>query len=310
MTDQQLERCKKYLRSTLLSNKGGVPAHELNRHYMDLVGEGIPYTQFNFRTLEDFLTSMPDVCQICWSGKDWVLGGRDWVIGVADSATQHIEKMVAQNTKKRGKRGRSRQANFPAIPPPRSRGGVSDNGFSSEPPRFGGGGASISVLQLEIEELKDNMNSVQSEIVTCMASLSLQHDRISGVVNRLESVSAIVKAMNRNEENHVSKISCSSIELTKVENENCNTIDNTTISATSNEVNPVLLNISPGRMSEPQYPQSNIKEEEIKESNGKGDSVVGKDDNRTINVVSDKCFDILSTTRPSITKKIRAKSWG
>ena len=69
---------------------------------MELVGEEIPYTQFNFRTLEDFLTSMPDVCQICWSGKDWVLGGRDWVIGVADSATQHIEKMVAQNSKKRG----------------------------------------------------------------------------------------------------------------------------------------------------------------------------------------------------------------
>ena len=84
---------------------------------MELVGEGIPYTQFNFRTLEDFLTSMPDVCQICWSGRDLM------VMGVADSATQHIEKMVArqQNSKKGGKGGRFKQAYFP--------------------PRFGGGGA-------------------------------------------------------------------------------------------------------------------------------------------------------------------------
>ena len=106
MTEQQLERCKKYLRSTLLSNKGGIRAAEVNRHYMDLVGEGIPYTQFKFRTLEDFLISMPDVCQICWSGRDLM------VMGVADSATQHIEKMVArqQNSKKGGKGGRFKQA--------------------------------------------------------------------------------------------------------------------------------------------------------------------------------------------------------
>ena len=89
MTEKQLDRCKKYLRSTLLSNKGGIPAAEVYRHYKDLVGEEIPYSQFNFRTLEDFLTSMPDVCQISWIGRELV------VTGVADSATQHIEKMVS-----------------------------------------------------------------------------------------------------------------------------------------------------------------------------------------------------------------------
>jgi len=130
MTDQQLERCKKYLRSTLLSNKGGVPAPEVNKHYRELVGEGIPYTQFNYRTLEDFLTSMPDVCQICWSGRDLM------VMGVADSATQHIEKMVArqQNSKKGGKGGKSKQGFFP----PRFGGGGGSSGFSAKPPRFGG----------------------------------------------------------------------------------------------------------------------------------------------------------------------------
>ena len=44
MTEKQLDRCKKYLRSTLLSNKGGIPAAEVYRHYKDLVGEEIPYS--------------------------------------------------------------------------------------------------------------------------------------------------------------------------------------------------------------------------------------------------------------------------
>ena len=100
MADKKLERCKKYLRSTLLSNKGGIPAAEVYKHYKDLVGEGIPYAQFNFPNLEAFLSSMPDVCQICWSGRDLM------VVGVADRATEHIEKMVSrqQNGKKGGVR--------------------------------------------------------------------------------------------------------------------------------------------------------------------------------------------------------------
>ena len=70
MAEKQLDRCKKYLRSTLLSIKGSIPAAEVYRHYKDLVGKGIPYSQFNYRTLEDFLTSMPDICQIGWIGRD------------------------------------------------------------------------------------------------------------------------------------------------------------------------------------------------------------------------------------------------
>ena len=99
MADKKLERCKKYLRSTLLSNKGGVPANEVYKAYQDIVGEGIPYSQFNFNTLEAFLSSIPDVCQICWVGRDLM------VVGVAVHATQHIEKMVArqQNSKKGGR---------------------------------------------------------------------------------------------------------------------------------------------------------------------------------------------------------------
>jgi len=136
MTDQHRERCKKYLRSTLLSNKGGVPAPEVNKHYRDLVGEEIPYWQFKNKTLEDFLTSMPDVCHTYWSGRVLM------VMGVANSATQHIEKMVSrqQNGKKGGKGGRSKQGSFP----PRIGGRVGGNGLSAKPPRFGGDGSGFS----------------------------------------------------------------------------------------------------------------------------------------------------------------------
>ena len=80
---------------------------------------------------------------------------------------------------------------------------VSDSDKMESPP--------VSVLQLEIEELKENMSSVQSEMVTCMTSLSLQHDRICSVVNKLECVSAIVKAITMiKDEKGNPKFACSS----------------------------------------------------------------------------------------------------
>jgi len=145
MTEKELARCKKYLRSTLLSNKGGIPAAEVFRHYKDLVGEGIPYAKFNYRTLEDFLTSMPDVCQLGWSGRDLM------VTGVADRATQHIEKMVSrqQNSKKGGKAKRGSL-------PPRFGGAGEGREFSLKPPRFGVAGHSY--------KFNSNLGSVNSKL--------------------------------------------------------------------------------------------------------------------------------------------------
>ena len=65
---------------------------------------------------------MPDVCQISWIGRELV------VTGVADSTTQHIEKMVSrqQNSKKGG--GRSKKG---FLPPRFGGGGVNGNGFGA-----------------------------------------------------------------------------------------------------------------------------------------------------------------------------------
>ena len=47
----QLERCKKSLRSILLANKGGVPARQIMKEYQSLYEERIPYQALGFSTL-------------------------------------------------------------------------------------------------------------------------------------------------------------------------------------------------------------------------------------------------------------------
>jgi len=93
-----LEKTKKYLRSTLLSHKGGVEMYALDSDYYELVGERIPYQKLNFNSLESLLRVLPSVCSI------WRSGGQVMVKGVAGEASQHIQNMVAmQKTTVKGK---------------------------------------------------------------------------------------------------------------------------------------------------------------------------------------------------------------
>jgi len=146
---------------------------------------------------------------------------------------------------------------------------------------------SLSVLQLMIEELKDNMSSAQSEIAMCMASLSIQHNKVCDAVNRLESVSVIMKAI---------------IEVNAAED----TVSSLNASCRKNlreEVDSVALDISTVRTSEELFTHSNIKVDDIQETSK--DSVVGKYDDRVINKTADLSPP---TIRPSLTKKIKAKA--
>ena len=56
-----LEKTKKYLRSTLLSHKGGVEMYALDNDYYEMVGEKIPYQKLNFNSLESLLRALPSV---------------------------------------------------------------------------------------------------------------------------------------------------------------------------------------------------------------------------------------------------------
>jgi len=96
-----LEKTKKYLRSTLLSHKGGVEMHMLNNDYRELVGEGIPFTKLKFNGLESLLRSLPSVCSL------WRSGGEMMVKGVAGEASQHIMNMVSMQ--KSTAKGKSRK---------------------------------------------------------------------------------------------------------------------------------------------------------------------------------------------------------
>ena len=102
MTATDLEKCKKYLRATLLASKGGILANKVYEMYQEQVGSGIPYRQFNYPSLETFLQSMPDVCRITCKGVNKDI----YVEGVANSQTKHIEKLVrGQKGPAGGKKG-------------------------------------------------------------------------------------------------------------------------------------------------------------------------------------------------------------
>ena len=178
--------------------------------------------------------------------------------------------------------------------------------------------SSISVLQLEIEELKENMTSVQSEIVKCMASLSLQHDRICDVVNRLECVSAIVKAITMiNDERCNPKLACSSRVLPSG---NLCSEDDTAMAITANaitdhhlvqpnmaevklfsldasskkinneEVNPLAPGVLAVKRSEELFTTSPVKDDNISELKGEYDSVAAKDSDGIDNKSEQECF--------------------
>ena len=57
-----LDRCKQYLRSILLANKGGVPGSQLVDKYKHIAGESLPYKKSG--SLKTFLLSIPDVCSV------------------------------------------------------------------------------------------------------------------------------------------------------------------------------------------------------------------------------------------------------
>jgi len=94
----EIDKVKKYVRSTLLSNKGSVSIHQLDDDYRELVGENIPYHKLNFSSLQDFLAAVPDVCR---------LDSYDMVSAVAGVANSHIKDMVSKQkitgTKKRNR---------------------------------------------------------------------------------------------------------------------------------------------------------------------------------------------------------------
>lgn len=112
--DVDLEKCKKYLRSILLSTKGSMRGEQLAQRYLEICGEAVPHRHHRFSSLESFLLSLPDVCRVTRRGGDLV------VEGVATPETRHIKEMVH----KQGRGGARARPGRGTAPCPRSSAGL------------------------------------------------------------------------------------------------------------------------------------------------------------------------------------------
>ncbi|XP_037082492.1 predicted GPI-anchored protein 58 [Pollicipes pollicipes] len=91
------EETKKLIRSCLISTKGSLSLRELKRDFQTLVGYAIPFRDNGFRSLEDYLRSIPDVVRLNESGPEPL------VHFVADASTAGIASLVQRQkpTKKK-----------------------------------------------------------------------------------------------------------------------------------------------------------------------------------------------------------------
>lgn len=111
---QKKEETKKQLRALLLSAPAALTVIELKRDYHDFMGDPIPYREFGYTSLEDFLKDMPDALRVSWKN------GVMCLQPVAQEASVHIQKLVSkQKVNNKNKWATLRRGG----PTPRSRSG-------------------------------------------------------------------------------------------------------------------------------------------------------------------------------------------
>ncbi|XP_043469098.1 tudor domain-containing protein 7B [Leptopilina heterotoma] len=87
------------LKACLITTKGGISINRLNKDYMDVVGERIPYRRLNYASLEDFVNDIPGL-------KKSNRGGELFIEAIPTAKTAHIHALVQgqKNSKKSRKR--------------------------------------------------------------------------------------------------------------------------------------------------------------------------------------------------------------
>ncbi|XP_077560350.1 uncharacterized protein LOC144175148 isoform X1 [Haemaphysalis longicornis] len=89
MGTESLAEVGTILRSILTSEKNGIPLRKLDGEYRMLTGNRIPYRQFGFNTMEEYLESIPDTVRLA-RGYD----GEVLVHVVVTESTAHVAQMV------------------------------------------------------------------------------------------------------------------------------------------------------------------------------------------------------------------------
>lgn len=87
------------LKACLLTTKGGISINRLNKDYLDVVGERIPYRRLNYASIEDFVNDIPGLRK---SNR----GGELFIEAIPTAKTAHIHALVQgqKNSKKSRKR--------------------------------------------------------------------------------------------------------------------------------------------------------------------------------------------------------------
>ena len=91
--DQLLDKTKKALRSLLISAPRGVVVHLLAKDYNMVMGKELPYRELGYRSLDDFINSIPDTIRLGHGP-----GGLT-CYAVANAETQQIARFVALQKK-------------------------------------------------------------------------------------------------------------------------------------------------------------------------------------------------------------------
>ena len=89
-----LPKLKKLIRSLLISCPRGMPARDLAADFRNTMGRPLPFQNFGYRSLDEFIRTIPDVVRVS-PGPN----GEKFYYGVATAETQHVARLVATQKK-------------------------------------------------------------------------------------------------------------------------------------------------------------------------------------------------------------------
>lgn len=129
------EKVKKDIRALLISAPLGVPAQIFPRDYRQMNGKEVPYREIGYRTLDDFIVSIPDVVRVGMGPTGLVT-----FYPVATKETQHIVNLIKRQKKPSIKKAVIPTAIMARKTPVKMSSFSRRGGFGPRTPRGGGGG--------------------------------------------------------------------------------------------------------------------------------------------------------------------------
>ena len=93
--EKEIKNIKALIRSVLLSEPEGVPMHRLRKDYEEITCQPLPYKNLGFHSIEEMCHALNDVVRMQQVGGSYVL------YAVSDERTKHVEKLIANQKKKK-----------------------------------------------------------------------------------------------------------------------------------------------------------------------------------------------------------------